>query len=149
VRQRWKRGAHAQAIGVSRGGRNTKVHALSDGFGRPIAFALTAGQTANCRAADLLLPLIPAGALVMADRGYDTNAVRHAIESRGATPNIPPKVARRWKPCFSRVLYRGRNAMERMFGRLKDFWRIATRYDKLAANFLAAVYLAAAISYWL
>ena len=85
----------------------------------------------------------------MADRGYDTNAVRSAIESRGATPNIPPKVNRVWKPCFSRVLYRGRNAIERMFGRLKDFRRIATRYDKLAINFLAAVHLAAAVSYWL
>ena len=149
MRHGWKRGARAQAIGVSRGGRNTKVHALSDGFGRPLAFALTEGQAADCRAADLLLPLIPAGALVMADRGYDTNAVRHAIESRGATPNIPPKMNRLWKPCFSRVLYRDRNAIERMFGRLKDFRRIATRYDKLAVNFLAAVYLAAAVSYWL
>ena len=64
-------------------------------------------------------------------------------------PNIPPKRNRRWKHCFSPVLYRGRNANERMFGRMKDFRRIATRYDKLAANFLAAVHLAAAVSYWL
>ncbi len=60
----------------------------------------------------------------------------------GATPNIPPKINRRWKPCFSPVLYRGRNAIERMFGRLKDFRRIATRYDRLATNYLAAVCLA-------
>jgi transposase len=66
---------------------------------------------------------------VLADRGYDTNAVRSAIEARDATPNIPPKSNQRWKPCFSPVLYRGRNAIERMFGRLKDFRRIATRYD--------------------
>jgi transposase len=64
-------------------------------------------------------------------------------------PNIPSKQNRRWKHCFSPVLYRGRNAIERMFGRLKDFRRIATRYNKLAANFLAAVQLAAAISCWL
>jgi len=86
---------------------------------------------------------------VLADRGYDTNAVRSAIEARDATPNIPPKSNWRWKPCFSRVLYRGRNAIERMFGRLKDFRRIATRYDKLAANFLAAVHLVATVCYWL
>jgi len=149
LRRRRKRGARAQAIGVSRGGRNTKVHALSDGLGRPIAFVLTAGQAADCRAAEMLLPLVPSGALVLADRGYDTNAVRHAIEERGATPNIPPKINRKWKPCFSPVLYRARNCIERMFGRLKDFRRVATRYDKLAANFLAAIHLVAAICYWL
>jgi len=87
--------------------------------------------------------------VVIADRGYDSNAVRAAINDRGATPNIPPKRNRRFKPPFSPVLYRGRNAIERMFGRLKDFRRIATRYDKLAANFLAAVHLAATVCYWL
>jgi len=147
--RRRKRGARAQAIGISRGGRTTKVHVLSDGLGRPIAFALTGGQAADCRAAELLLPLVPSGALVLADRGYDTNAVRHAIEERGATPNIPAKINRKWKPCFSPVLYRARNCIERMFGRLKDFRRVATRYDKLAANFLAAIYLTAAVCYWL
>ncbi len=85
----------------------------------------------------------------MADRAYDTDAVRAQIQAQGAVPNIPSKRSRRWKQCFSPVLYRGRNAVERMFGRLKDFRRIATRYDKLAANFLAAVQLAAAVSYWL
>jgi Transposase DDE domain len=87
--------------------------------------------------------------LVMADRAYDTNAIRQQIEDQGAVPNIPPKRTRRWKSCFSPVLYRRRNAIERMFCRLKDFRRIATRYDKLAANFLSAIYLVATISYWL
>ena len=64
-------------------------------------------------------------------QGYDTNAVREKIEAMGAAPNIPPKTSRRWKPYFSPVLYRNRNAIERMFGRLKDFRRIATRYDRL------------------
>jgi transposase len=96
-----------------------------------------------------LLADLPADVLVIGDRGYDTNALRSIINARGATPNIPPKVNRRWKPPFSRVLYRARNAIERMFGRLKDFRRIATRYDKLASNFLAAVHLAATVSYWL
>ena len=66
-----------------------------------------------------------------------------ARSSKGAAPNIPPKSNRRWKNCFSPYLYRNRNAIERMFGRLKDFRRIATRYDRLAHNFLAAVCLAA------
>ena len=71
------------------------------------------------------------------------------IEAKGAAPNIPSKTNRRWKCCFSPSLYRHRNAIERMFGRLKDFRRIATRYDRLASNFLAAVCLAATLCYWL
>jgi transposase len=85
----------------------------------------------------------------MADRAYDTDAARGQIEAQGTAPNIPPKRTRRWRHCFSAVLYRGRNAIERMFGRLKDIRRIATRYDKLATNFLAAVQVAAPVSYWL
>ena len=92
---------------------------------------------------------LPSKLLVMAGRAYDTNAVRQQIETQGAVPNIPPKRTRIWKSCFSRVLYRGRNAIERMFCRLKDYRRIATRYDKLAANSASAVYLAAAVSFWL
>jgi transposase len=68
------------------------------------------------------------------------------VESKGAMPNVPPKVNRRWKNCFSPFLYRNRNDIERMFGRLKDFLRIATRYDGLAQNFLAAISLAATIA---
>ncbi|WP_408901882.1 IS5 family transposase [Plastoroseomonas hellenica] len=143
------KGARAQALGISRGGRTTKIHALSDGQGRPLAFALTAGQAADCRAAETLLQRLAPSTLVMADRAYDTNAVRQQIEQQGAVPNIPPKRTRRWKYYFSPVLYRGRNAIERMFCRLKDFRRIATRYDKLATNFLSAVYVAATVSYWL
>jgi transposase len=144
-----EKGAHRQAIGVSRGGRTTKIHALSDANGRPLAFILTGGQAADCRAAEELLHGLDPGLLVIADRAYDTNHVRDLIQARGAVPNIPSRAPRRWKSCFSPMLYRGRNAIERMFGRLKDFRRIATRYDKLAANFLAAVHLAAVIAYWL
>ena len=64
-------------------------------------------------------------------------------------PNILPKANRRWKNCFSPFLYRDRNAIERMFGRLKDFRRIATWYDRSATNLLAAVCLAATVTYWL
>lgn len=84
-----------------------------------------------------------------ADRAYDTNRVRARIEAGGGVPNIPPKTNRRWKNRFSPYLYRGRNAIERMFGRIKDYRRIATRYDRLARNFLAALCLAATVSYWL
>ncbi|UOM36750.1 IS5 family transposase [Acuticoccus sp. I52.16.1] len=139
-----KGGKRAQAIGRSRGGRTTKIHALTDGFGRPVAFHLTGGQAADCRAAEELLEEMPDCRVVHADKAYDTNAIRRAIEARDALPNIPPKSNRRLKSCFSSFLYRDRNAIERMFGRLKDFRRIATRYDRPATNFLAAL-----ICYWL
>jgi transposase len=83
------------------------------------------------------------------DKGYDSDAIRRQVEAAGVTPNIPPKANRRWKPCFSPALYRDRNAIERMFCRLKDFRRVATRYDRLATSFLAAVHIAAIVSYWL
>ena len=144
-----KRGACSQAIGVSRGGRNTKVHAITDGQGRPLAFLLTPGQAADCKAGERLLASLPVRCIVHADRAYDSNRIRDIIEEQGAVPNIPPKSNRRWKSCFSKTLYKGRNAIERMFCRLKDCRRLATRYDKLAANFLANIHLAAAIMWWL
>ncbi|WP_210264229.1 IS5 family transposase [Bradyrhizobium denitrificans] len=144
-----KGGARPQAIGISRGGRNSKLHALTDGEGRPLRFLLTGGQVADCRAVDVLLNDLAAGTIVLGDKAYDSNAIRDLIERQGAVPNIPSKANRRWKSCFSKTLYKGRNAVERMFGRLKDYRRIATRYDKLATNFLGAIYLAAAVTWWL
>ena len=144
-----QRGEQSQAIGRSRGGRTTKIHALTDQLCRPLAFLLTGGHVADCRAGAQLIEHLPACRLLHADKGYDSDAIREQVEARGAAPNIPPKVNRRWKPCFSPALYRGRNAIERMFCRLKDFRRIATRYDRLATNYLAAVCLAATVSYWL
>ena len=104
---------------------------------------------ADCTAAETLLEQMPATSILHGDKGYDSNAVRRKIEAMGAAPNIPPKINRVWKPCFSPALYRDRNAIERMFGRIKDFRRIATRYDRLAQNFLAAIHLVATICYWL
>ncbi len=92
---------------------------------------------------------MPAASILHGDKGYDSNAVRRQAEDKGAMPNIPPKSNRRWKNCFSPHLYRNRNAIERMFCRLKDYRRIATRYDRHARNFLAAVCLAATVSYWI
>jgi transposase len=92
---------------------------------------------------------LPPCGILHADKGYDSNAIRRQIEDNGTMPNIPPKANRLWKNCFSPVLYRHRNAIERMFCRLKDFRRVATRYDRNAANFLAAICIAATVSFWL
>ena len=94
---RRQRGEQNQAIGRSRGGRTTKIHALTDGECRPIAFLLTGGQVADCKAGDLLLEQMPKSPILHADKGYDSNAIRHKVESKGAMPNIPPKANRRWK----------------------------------------------------
>ena len=76
----------------------------------------------------------------MADRTHGTDAIHRQIEEQGAVPNIPPKATRRWKSCFSPVIYRTRSVVEHMFCRLEDYRRIAIRYDKLGASFLGAVY---------
>ncbi len=133
----------------ARGGRSTKNHALTDPDCRPIAFLPTGGQVADCTAADALLDRMAAATIRHGEKGYDSNALRRKIESTGAAPNIPPKANRRWKRCFSPYLYRDRNAIERMFGRIEDFRRIATRYDGLAINCLAAICLVATICYWI
>jgi transposase len=105
--------------------------------GLPIRLGLTAGQAHDGQIADTLLDHLVPRTIVLADKAYDADRIRE-----GATPNIPPKSNRRWKPCFSKRLYRERNLIERFFSKLKHFRRVATRYDKLAANFLAMIQLA-------
>jgi transposase len=138
-----------QAIGRSRGGRTTKIHGLSDPFCRPVVLHLSAGQRADIAVAPEVLALAPAMSALIGDKGYDGDELRAAIIARGAKPVIPNKSNRVVLHPFNKRLYKGRNVIERCFCRLKDFRRIATRYDKLARNFLAAVHLAAAVAYWL
>ena len=145
LRVGWKRGEKAQPVGRSRGGRTTRIHAQTDTLRRPIAFLLTGGQVADCTAASVLLERLPTCPIPHADKGCDTNHIRRIVEAEGTMPNIPPKVNR--KNCVSPYLCRDRNAIERMFRRLKDFCRIATPYDRLAVNFLAAVHIAATVAY--
>jgi len=130
-------------MGRSRGGLTTKVHALVDANGLPLELVLTPGQAGDCPVAERLLGRLREGTIVLADKAYDADWLRRAIEAAGAAPNIPPMVHRRWKPCFSPSLYRARNRIERFFNRIKHFRRLATRYEKHAANFLAMLKLAA------
>lgn len=104
---------------------------------------------ADCKAGDVLLEQMPKATILTGDKGYDSNAIHRKVEGKGVMPNIPPKVTRRWQSCFSPFLYRDRNAIERKFCRLEDFRHIATRYDRLASNFLAATCLAVIVCYWL
>ena len=85
---------------------------------------------------------------LIADKGYDTNAIRSAVAAQGAEVVIPSTAARRAPIPYDRVAYRARNLVERLWCRLKDWRRVATRYDKLAANYLAGALIAASIIYW-
>jgi transposase len=143
-----KKGGRDHCLGRSRGGLTTKIHAVVDRQGLPLRLGLTAGQAHDAPAALALLDRLEPRTIVLADKAYDGNAIRDLIEAQGAVPNIPAKSNRKWKPCFSKTLYRERNQVERFFSKLKHFRRIATRYDKLADNFLAMVELAS-IRLWL
>lgn len=129
-------------MGRSRGGLTTKIHALVDACGLPIALKLTEGQAHDGRAAADMLGSLGAGNILLADAAYDSDALRQTLADRGAWANVKPMPRRRNVPAFSSFLYRYRNLVERFFNKLKHFRRIATRFDKLARNYLATVLLA-------
>jgi transposase len=135
-------------MGRSRGGLTTKIHALVDTNGLPIAIKLTEGQAHDGRSAADMLGLVQSGQILLADRAYDSNALRQTISARGAWANIRPMDRRVERPTFSAFLYRYRNRVERFFNKLKHFRAIATRYEKHPANYLALVKLAS-IRIWL
>jgi transposase len=130
-------------MGRSRGGLTTKIHAVVDSSGNPIALKLSEGQAHDGRSAEDLLDSLGAGQILLADRGYDSNALRAAMAERGVWANIKPMPNRVNVPAFSPWLYRYRNLVERFFNKLKHFRAIATRFEKHDANYLALVKLAA------
>jgi len=131
-------------MGRSRGGLTTKIHALVDANGLPVALKLTEGQAHDGKsAADMLTRLGP-GQILLADRAYDSDALPTDMEKQGAWANIKPMPGRTRIPAFSPFLYRYRNLVERFFNKLKHFRAIATRFEKHDANYLALVKLASA-----
>jgi len=137
-----------QSMGRSRGGLTSKIHALVDSNGLPVRLALSPGESHDNRLARKLLSRLKSGSTLLADRGYDADWIRELAMKKGAWANIPPKSNRNGPICFSPYLYRARNQVERFFNRIKQCRRVATRYDKLAANYLAFVQLAS-IRLWL
>jgi transposase len=137
-----------QAIGRSRGGLSTKIHTLVDALGNPVAFSLTGGEVHDLVGADRLLPDMQADVLI-ADKAFDADErVIKALAAAGKTTVIPPKVNRRAPRHYDRDLYKARHLIENFFAKLKQFRAIATRYDKTARNFLAAIYVTAS-AIWL
>ena len=143
-----KRGEQNQAIGRSRGGRNTKIHAIADAKGRLISLVLTDGASHDCPAAQPLISKGKAAKRLLGDKAYDSADMRRWLRGRGTKCVIPNRSNRKRPFAFNKKAYRERHRVENAFCRLKDFRRIATRYDRLARNFLASVCLAATIIWW-
>ncbi len=138
-----ERGGGDEAIGRSKGGLSTKIHATVDALGNPTGFALTAGQASDLVGADELLPEI-AAPTVIADKGYAAEArVLAPLRAAGKDTVIPPRRNRKDRRDYDRDRYQARHLIEHCFCTVKQFRAIATRYDKTQRNFLAAVYLAA------
>jgi transposase len=122
----------------------TKIHALVDALGNPANLMLTAGQIHDLACAEALIENADPDALI-ADKAYDADQLVERLTQRQIAPVIPPKANRKTKRECDFALYRERNLVERFFNKIKHFRAIATRYDKLARNFLAAVHLVSAV----
>jgi putative transposase len=142
-----KRGADAQGLGRSRGGLSTKIHAAGDALGNPVRLIGSPGQRNDIAFAHDLVDGVTAGATI-ADKGYDADHLIDRVTQTGAKVVIPPKRNRKVQRPYDVDLYKERNIIERFFNKLKQFRRVATRYDKLLVNFMGFVKLAA-IAIWL
>jgi transposase len=128
---------------------NSKLHAVCDGEGRPLVMLLSEGQMSDYKGAALMMEALPRAKAMLADRGYDADWFRNALIARGITPCIPSRTNRKIPIPHDKELYRQRHKIENMFGKLKDWRRIATRYDRCAHAFFSAIAIAAAVIFWL
>jgi transposase len=139
-------GRETQAVGLTKGGWNTKIHAAVDGAGRPRALLLTAGNEADVNHAEGVMGNLKMKIAVL-DKGYDSDSLRIWLFERGVTPCIPSKSNRIDPLPYSKRSYRKRHLVENFFQRIKTFRRVATRYDKLAETYFGWVLLASLIKF--
>ena len=128
---------------------NTKLHAVGDAKGRPIGFYMSAGQISDHTSAAALLGSLPKADWLLADRGYDADRFREALKDKGIKVWIPGRKPRKKALKYDKRRYKPRNRIEIMFGRLKDWRRVATRYDRGPETFFSAIMLAATVLFWL
>ena len=128
---------------------NSKLYTVTDALGRPLQMFLTAGQRSDYIGARALLDSLPPATHMLADRGYDADWYREELENRGITPCIPSRKSRKTPIQHDEIRYRKRHKIENSFARLKDWRRIATRYDRNPKVFLSACALAAVVMFWL
>ncbi|MGZ5812748.1 MAG: IS5 family transposase [Xanthobacteraceae bacterium] len=143
------KGGSRNRLLAARGGRNTKIHALADAKGRLIAILLTGGEAHDYPLAKRLIRRVNPPEHLLGDMAYDGDELREELERHRTKSVIPNRPNRRHPFSFSKRLYKLRWRIESAFNRLKDFRRIATRYDKLGRNYLASVCLAAALVWWI
>jgi transposase len=125
-----------EGIGLSKGGHTTKIHMAVDAFGLPLEFDITGGEVHDSKAAPGLIEKLPKGQYVIADKGYDSEALRELIREKKAIPLIPRKSnSTIGNADMDWCLYKYRHLVENVFARLKHFRAIATRYDKLKRNY--------------
>src|ERR1700722_11195624 len=144
-----KKGPVPRRIGRTKGGLNSKLHAVCDSNGRPLVMMLSEGQMRDFKGAALRLPAMPKARELLADKGYDADWFRAAFAERGVAACIPSKSNRKVAIPHDVVLYKQRHRIENMFGRLKDWRRIHTRYDRCAHTYFSAICIAAAVIFWL
>ena len=128
---------------------NSKLHAVCDSEGRPRALFLTAGQVSDYTGAAALLSTLPPAKALLADKGYDADWFREALADRNYEACIPSKSNRKIQIPHDKALYRKRHKIENMFGKLKDWRRIHTRYDRCAHTFMSAICIAATVIFWI
>jgi len=110
---------------------------------------LTAGQVSDYKGAEKLLDDFPAAKYLLADRGYDADWFRDGLLKKKITPCIPPRKNRKQQIPYDKTMYKQRHKVENMFGKLKDWRRISTRYDRCAHTFFSAICIAAVVIFWI
>ena len=128
---------------------NSKLHAVTDQDGKPLILLLTPGQVSDHKGATLMLPWLPKAKSLTGDKGYDSDGFRNALRQKGIKPCIPPKRNRKVQHAYDEKLYKKRHKIENSFGWLKDWRRIAMRYDRCAHAFFSAICIAAAFIFYL
>ena len=135
-----------EAIGKSRAGNTRKIHLLVDACGFPVEFEITGGQVNDCTVAPELIARIPQAKVIIADKGYDSESIREAIEEQGGKPVIPRRRhSKKGNADLDRDLYRYRHWVENAFARLKIYRAVASRFDKLKRNYESVVAMACMI----
>lgn len=144
-----QKGGRGRLIGLTKGGMNTKLHAVTDTSGRSIRLFITAGQVSDYTGTAALMNGLPKAEWLLTDRGYDANWFRETLVDKGTKPCIPGRKSRNKTAKYDKRRYKRRNRIERMFGRLKDWRRVSTRYDRCPKVFLSAIALAETVIFWL
>ena len=147
--QSCKKGDVPRHIGRTKGGLNSKLHAVVNDDGKPVVMALTAGQTSDHIGAKIMYPCLPKASVMIGDKGYDSDEYRAALKARGIQACIPPRKGRNNPAKYCKTLYKQRYKVENVFNRIKDWRRIATRYDRCADIFFAAITIAAIVIWWI